>query len=222
MLGNLVWSLIPLTTTCYRLDIARVLLPSAAKSALSFTLDTTSRLITLMPFSSRCKALPGLWANLLGLFHCSLTVTTIVELCVTILRPAPEWELGAPVVTSLLPGCCPATESLGSWLWLPRARSWQMSPALLSGITNHSRPQIQDICKPSTCSKTWPALTWTFCSFPSRQASVQQNSNYLFVWLFQHFHGLQLFLSQLKVRALWGQNYFINLIIIWTILNHWT
>ena len=139
------------TATCYRLAGAGVLLPSAAKSALSFKFDTTSGLIThnMRPW---CFLEPCLnRANFLCLFHCSLTVTTIVKLCVTILRP--EWELGAGSVSCHV---SPSRLLSGDWaLTGPSSPgSWQMSlvpPSLGSLTTDHwavmwaSRPQPSKI-----------------------------------------------------------------------------
>ena len=87
-------------------------------------------------------------ANFLCLFHCSLTVTTIVKLCVTILT-----RLGAPVVTSHLPGCCPATEP---WPGLVTVTaSWQMSPALPSpgSLTNDHAPRSKISANPQPAAR---------------------------------------------------------------------
>ena len=158
------------TATCYRLAGAGVLLPSAAKSALSSTLDTTTRCITHtepMPFLSRCKPLPCLWANLLGSFHCDHNCQVV---CYHSQAGSASCHVSPPRLLS------------GDWA-LARARDCDclmtdVACSPLSGITNQwSRPQIQDICKPSTCSKTWRELTCPVATL--QQNSVQQNSIYL-------------------------------------------
>ena len=76
-----------------------------------------------MPFLSRCKPSLCLWAILLGLFHCSLTVTTIVKLCVTILRRA-----GSAGCHVSPPRLLSGDWAQGSWLWLPHDRCRLLSP----------------------------------------------------------------------------------------------
>ena len=116
--------------TCYKLDGAGVLLPSAAQSALSFKFDTTSGLITQWVHDVFKTCLN--WANFLCLFHCSLTVTTVVKLRVLPFSGRSEsWErqlsrLTSPAVVRRLSPHCPR---------FPRPVT--DVAASLSGITNH-------------------------------------------------------------------------------------